>query len=99
MKSGHLLQKIGALNFTLVPKVAGILSFIFLPLVSFADSYESNVHFDNPISATSLTEFINDILDIVLKIAVPVIVLFIIFAGFQFVTAQGNEEKLKRARG
>lgn len=37
------------------------------------------------------------ILNILLVIAVPIIVFFIIFAGFSYVTAQGNPEKIKLA--
>ena len=34
----------------------------------------------------------------VTRLAFPVAVIFIFVAGFLFVTAQGNEEKIKRAR-
>jgi hypothetical protein len=37
------------------------------------------------------------ILNVLLVIAVPIIVFFIIFAGFTYVTAQGNPEKIKTA--
>jgi len=37
------------------------------------------------------------ILNILLVIAVPIIVFFLIFAGFTYVTAQGNPEKIKTA--
>ena len=37
------------------------------------------------------------ILNMVIVIATPIIVLFIIIAGFKYVTAQGNPEKLQEA--
>jgi len=56
---------------------------------------------DNPLKEnfTSLTAFINAILEkIVLPIGAVIAVFFIIFSGFLFVTAQGNEEKLAKAK-
>lgn len=46
---------------------------------------------------TSIGGLLTAILNILLVIAVPVIVFFIIFAGFTYVTAQGNSEKIKTA--
>lgn len=53
---------------------------------------------NNPLKATSITEFLKQVLDVILIFAVPVVVFFIIFAGFLFVTAQGNQEKLSKAK-
>jgi amino acid permease len=46
----------------------------------------------------SLPDLVNALLRIVLTIGTPIIALAIIYAGFQFVTAQGNPEKLTKAR-
>lgn len=55
--------------------------------------------FCNPLgSISSFSDFVSAILGIVVSIGVPVAVLAIIFSGFLFVTAQGNEEKLKTAK-
>lgn len=48
---------------------------------------------------SSLEDFIKAILnDIVLPIGAVVVVIFIIYSGFLFVTAQGNETKLEKAK-
>lgn len=53
----------------------------------------------NPLGTTkTLPELIEGILRIVLTIGVPVIALAIIYAGFQFIAAQGNPQKLQEAR-
>lgn len=52
----------------------------------------------NPLKVTSIEGLIAAILEIVVKIGAPLIVLFIIYSGFLFVKAQGNEEKLKEAK-
>ena len=52
---------------------------------------------ENPLRFNSLEGLIVGILNVLLVIAVPIIVFFIIFAGFSYVTAQGNPEKIKQA--
>jgi len=52
---------------------------------------------ENPLRFGSLEGLIVGILNVLLVIAVPIIVFFIIFAGFSYVTAQGNPEKIKQA--
>lgn len=45
-----------------------------------------------------LVQFINLVLDAVVKIGAVVVVFFVIYSGFLLVTAQGNETKLKTAK-
>lgn len=52
----------------------------------------------NPIQSQTVDEFLLKIIDVLLTFALPVIVFFIIYAGFLFVTARGNEEQIGRAR-
>lgn len=51
----------------------------------------------NPLKSKTLMEFLTAILEIMLVFAIPIIVLFIIYAGFLYVTAQGDESKIKTA--
>lgn len=54
----------------------------------------------NPLSSDldTIPKFILAILNFVLMIGVPIVTLAIIYAGFLFVTATGNSEKLKTAK-
>lgn len=52
----------------------------------------------NPINACTFSDLVRDFTQIILEIGLPLAALFIILAGFQFVTAQGNAEKIKKAR-
>jgi hypothetical protein len=54
----------------------------------------------NPLgnTITDLPSFIVIILNFVFLVGVPIIALAIIYAGFLFVTAQGNERKLTKAK-
>lgn len=52
----------------------------------------------NPLGGVNtIPELIAKILDIILKVAVPVIVIFIIYAGFQYVIARGDTKKIEAA--
>lgn len=52
----------------------------------------------NPLGYDTLYEFLIAILNLVAFIAFPVLVLFIVYVGFMFVSAQGDAEKLKKAK-
>lgn len=53
----------------------------------------------NPLqNINSLEEFVVALLRIVINIGFPILILFIVYSGFLFVTAQGSEEKLKKAK-
>lgn len=43
-------------------------------------------------------EFVRLLLQAVIAIGTPIAVLFIVYSGFLFVTAQGSEDKLKKAK-
>ncbi|OHA21384.1 MAG: hypothetical protein A2849_00100 [Candidatus Taylorbacteria bacterium RIFCSPHIGHO2_01_FULL_51_15] len=52
----------------------------------------------NPIKFPNLTAFFLEIVNTVVQYGALLIVFFIVFAGFKFVTAQGNSEKVSEAR-
>jgi hypothetical protein len=51
----------------------------------------------NPLKVESLTELLALVLDIIVQVGLVVIVFFIIFAGFKYVTAQGNTSEITKA--
>ena len=52
----------------------------------------------NPIKASSISELVILIVDSAIMILMPIMVLAIIYSGFMFLIARGNEEKLKKAK-
>jgi len=73
---------------------------LIAPSVSFAD-YKTDPNgytFQNPINANSLPELVKKMFDAIIQIGFVFIVLAIIYAGLQFVLAQGNPEKITKAK-
>jgi len=69
---------------------------IILP-VAYAQSV--NTKLDNPLGGiTSLPELVVAILKVVIAVGFPVLVLMIVYTGFLFITAQGNEKKVTDAK-
>lgn len=57
----------------------------------------NTITLENPIEADNLTDLFQTIIDILLIFAIPIIVFFIIYAGFLYVTARGNESTIQKA--
>lgn len=51
----------------------------------------------NPIKVDSIQGLLEAVLAIIVVLATPIIVFFIIYAGFLYVTARGNAEQVKQA--
>jgi len=82
-------------------------SFILLSLFSFASKAfaasgdvlgDAGGGLENPLEIGTLMGFVEKILNIVVTIGIPIIAIFIIYSGFLFVKAQGNEAELKKAK-
>lgn len=54
--------------------------------------------FQNPLKYRDIYSFLAAVLDVLITIAFPILVLFIVYTGFLFVAAQGNETKLATAK-
>jgi hypothetical protein len=77
-----------------------IYAIALVPALVFADTEAKIVaKLDNPLTGVgSLDEFIVKILEIVTKIGTPIAILAVIYSGFLFVKAQGNEAELTKAK-
>lgn len=84
-----LIQKILPTTLTLLPYLALAL---FFPSFTLAAAYPS------PIGCDTFAACICKIIDYAGKIALPLVIVFIVLGGFLFVFSMGSEEKLRRAR-
>jgi hypothetical protein len=77
-----------------------MLTIFLIPSIIFAGggNMEVDLKTFNPIKAEDIMGLIRAIVDFILKIGAAVVIIFVIYAGFQFVTAQGNEDKISKAK-
>ena len=76
-----------------------VLAYGFAPLIAQAEACPKGF-LCNPLKTefSSIPLFIAGSLKVLVMIALPVIVLFFVIAGFKFISAQGNPGKLDEAR-
>lgn len=68
-----------------------------LPTVVAAQCADSQV-ICNPLEVNTITAFLGELVRAITTLAIPVIVIFIIYSGFLFVTAGGDQGKLETAK-
>jgi Type IV secretion system pilin len=56
-----------------------------------------NIVLKNPLSVNSLEELLVAILNILIVLATPIVVFFIIYAGYLYATARGNAAQVEQA--
>ncbi len=75
-----------------------ILFFIFINLLITAPVFAESVSFPNPIKSTDIKDLVKKILDVVVEFGAIIAVFFLVYAGFLFVKAQGNEGEISKAK-
>ncbi len=54
--------------------------------------------FDNPLKENTLEGILGLIIDSAIILLMPIVILMVIYSGFMFLMARGNEQKLKTAK-
>ena len=78
-------------------KALVLITFLYAPTVSAQGPSGSSVELDNPLKVDTIEELLYEILQIFIVIATPIVIFFIIYAGFMYVTARGNPANLEKA--
>lgn len=52
----------------------------------------------NPLQFETIADFVAGALRVMVMVSLPIITLFLVYAGFQFIMAQGNQAKLTSAK-
>jgi hypothetical protein len=85
-------------------KIAGFASsFIILVVLPMFLSYaaeigSSDTTIKNPLASNSVSGILTNIMNLVATVGAIVVVFFIIYSGFKFVTARGNETEVTKAK-
>ena len=81
-----------------------LLGVFFLPFIVFAQGDPSDTGCDsgnsicNPLKETTLIGFLDSVVGVLIQFAIPIAAIAIIYAGFLFVTAQGSETQISKAK-
>lgn len=75
-----------------------ILSSLLLPKIATAQGCDSSEELCNPLQVDTVTGFLGELVNAITYLSIPVVVLFIIYAGFLFVTAGGDTDKIDTAK-
>lgn len=78
----------------ILAKVSSIIVLMFIP----AGTLLAQGNFPNPLKFDKLADFLNELLTVIIIIGVPIVTLAIIYAGFLFISAQGNETQISNAK-
>jgi len=84
----------------MLKKIFILFSIIFLSLILIKSvlGETTTITIPNPLGETSdVNTLIDKILDFLIKIALVLTPIIVVYAGFLYITAGGNEEKIKRA--
>ncbi len=73
---------------------------LVLCMITLADAQGTQQGLRNPLNSnySSIPQFISGALKVMVMVALPIITLFIVYSGFLFVLAQGNQEQLAKAK-
>ncbi len=77
-----------------------LIVFFIIPVPSFAADETSigGPKLSNPINANSIFALLELVIDALIKIAVPVASIVIMFAGFKFIMARGSGDEITKAK-
>jgi hypothetical protein len=79
----------------------GLFAACIIPALAFVSTAHAGTSYSNPITIMGVTDIpslLLAIVDLVFLIAMPIIVLFVIYAGYLFLTAGDNESKVSKAK-
>lgn len=75
----------------IIRRVSILNLWLFMPLFVLAK-------LESPLKSKTFGELINKIADVIVAIGIPVAAVFIVYAGFLFVSARGSEEQITKAK-
>ena len=81
-----------------IKEIALLAVLLLAPQIVGAESAPGDGVFTNPLGVNSLPLLLAKLLDIAVMIGTPLLAIGIVYTGFLFVTAAGNEQKITKAK-
>lgn len=94
------ISKISKFSFIFIIAFSFIFSYAILPISADDNVIKIETGIENPLGKNlqDIPTFIEKVIEIVLYIGIPILTIALIFSGFMFIEAQGNEKKLEKAK-
>lgn len=94
------ISKISKFSFIFVIAFSFIFSYVILPISAEDNVIKISTGIENPLGSNlkDIPTFIKKVIEIVLSVGIPLLALAIIYSGFLFIEAQGNKDKLEKAK-
>jgi hypothetical protein len=94
------ISKISKFSFIFVIAFSFIFSYAILPISAEDNVIKISTGIENPLGSNlkDIPTFIKKVIEIVLSVGIPLLALAIIYSGFLFIEAQGNKDKLEKAK-
>lgn len=86
------------LNKNMINKLKISTGMILMNFFIVSSVHAQTITFTNPIKSDDIRDLVRKILDVVVEFGAIVAVFFLIYAGFLFVKAQGNDSELQKAK-
>ncbi|KKS96791.1 hypothetical protein A3B05_00770 [Candidatus Giovannonibacteria bacterium RIFCSPLOWO2_01_FULL_43_160] len=72
---------------------------IIYAMLNIGTAYAEEYMLVNPINAGTFGQVVEKFAQLLTKIGIPIATVFLIWSGLLFVTARGNDDQLKKAKG
>ncbi|OGG60346.1 hypothetical protein A2765_06345 [Candidatus Kaiserbacteria bacterium RIFCSPHIGHO2_01_FULL_56_24] len=95
----HILRS-PAVRIALLTLIAFLLWTAALPVLAAVQSENSSITtggLQNPLKFPNIQKFIEGVLQAIVMIALPIITIFVVYAGFKYISARGNISKIGEA--
>ena len=93
-----MIAKLRHLTWYTTATFFGVISWVYADGDGSVDGDDETVELINPLQSSTIQEFLGKVVEVLVILATPIIVLFIMYAGFLFTTARGNEAQLAKAK-
>ena len=78
--------------------VLGVFLALFDPVFAEGTAQNTGGGLQNPLGNTTIAQLLSLLLKAFVRLGIPIAILFLVYTGFLFVTAQGNDTKITKAK-
>jgi len=82
----------------LIANLVLLINFLVIIRASAENGENFKITFENPLNADNIWDLINNLIDLIYTISIPLLVIVVLWAGFTMITAGGKAENFKKGQ-